>query len=543
MGLKNIFNKKSAASQLRAQSSPNDPLDSPSTLQSTTVPKDSSINSSLKTETERSNSIIPASATTTKASDSSSPAMSRQNSLTSSSSSSLVPAHPQVSPMNGVSSSEANVLSRLTVYPDGSHTHQLKNARRQEKLGRMLREIMGMGPKVGNDAVSAVPDFVKQTDRLTLMHGLVNRLANGEVEVGRVSGASHQPKRLSTNFEHGGTAIKEATAKSLAEKYGRCQEIIGRGSYGTVRVSHKTSSSGQEQLYAVKEFRKRSTESSTVYQDRLMSEFCISSSLDHINIIHTFDLMKDTHGSCCQIMEYCSGGDLYSLIISSGSGLTAIESDCFFKQILRGVVYMHSMGVAHCDLKPENILLTQNGVCKISDFGNGECFRMAWEKDVHYSKGVFGSGPYIAPEEFKGKSFDPRAVDIWALGIIYMVMRTGSYLWRKAVADEDDHYAKYIRDRKTAKGYSPVEKLTPSKSVYVIYSILDPVPSRRITGKQILNSEWGRSIRVCECAEPKDKPAPTHACSPVPTPQSSQSTLATEKVNPELVTHHRAQQV
>ena len=406
-----------------------------------------------------------------------------------------------------------NQITRVTQLPNGKHTHLLKNARRQEKLRRMLRDIMGgTGMRVGDNAVSAVPDFVKQVDRsehrLSLMHGLVNKL-NGtdpkEFKDVRDPKDSRDHKEF-RDHRDGSTipGFREDTLKSLVEKYGRCQEIVGKGSYGVVRVAHKNLGAGREQLFAVKEFRKRTTENIDSYHDRLMSEFCISSSLDHININQTLDLMKDANGGCCQVMEYCAGGDLYSLVLSSGSVLTEVESDCFIKQILRCVVYMHSMGVAHCDLKPENILLTQNGVCKISDFGNGECFRMAWEKEIHFSRGVCGSGPYIAPEEFRKKSFDPRAVDIWAVGVIYMVMRTGSYLWRKAVAEEDDHYSRYLSDRKTEKGFAPVERLSPSKSVYVVYSILDPVPSRRITGKQILNSEWCRGITVCDVAEPKD---------------------------------------
>lgn len=395
---------------------------------------------------------------------------------------------------------------RFELLEDGGHIHLLRNARRQEKLTRMLRDIMGTGSKVGNDAVSAVPEFTPEPpslENLSLMNGLVSRVAKGEVEVGNVNGASvagtkgaKVPPAKKGEYS---VKVREATASMLA-KYGKCHEVVGKGSYGTVRVAHKTDVNGHERLYAVKEFRKRSNESEGTFQDRLMSEFCISSQLRHPNIIETLDLMKDPSGGFCQVMEFCPGGDLYSLIISTGTGLKVAEADCFFKQLMRGVVYMHSMGVAHCDLKPENILLTSNGTIRISDFGNGECFRMAWEKDVHYSRGVTGSGPYIAPEEFKDKPFDPRAVDIWATGIIYMVMRTGSYLWRTTAPDEDDHYRRYLSDRKKSDGYEPIERLSPRKCVYVIYSILDPMPSRRITAKQVLNSEWGRSIRVCEAA-------------------------------------------
>ena len=35
----------------------------------------------------------------------------------------------------------------------------------------------------------------------------------------------------------------------------------------------------------------------------------------------------------------------------------------------------------------------------------------------------------------------------------------------------------------------------------VIYSILDPNPSRRITASQVLKSEWGREIKICKAGE------------------------------------------
>jgi protein-serine/threonine kinase len=341
-----------------------------------------------------------------------------------------------------------------------------------------------------------MPEFLdvqeSKQDQLSLMSGLVSQIQNGEREVGHVVNSPTSS----------GTSTPTSSSASLVQKYGKCQEVIGKGAYGIVRVAHKYDHvTRREVLFAVKEFKKRPSEDEQSFSKRLASEFCISSSLHHPNIIHTLDLMKDARGTCCEVMEYCAGGDLYSLILSSEGGLEPIEADCLFKQLMRGVVYMHSMGVAHCDLKPENLLLTNSGVVKISDFGNGECFRMAWEKEIHLSSGVCGSRPYIAPEEFRDDEYDPRPVDIWATGIIYMAMRSGSYLWQVAVQDEDEFYRRYLTDRKQSNGYEPIERLKRSKCRNVIYSILDPIPSRRITGKQVLNSEWGRSIHLCEAAE------------------------------------------
>ena len=412
----------------------------------------------------------------------------------------------------------AAVHKRFEVEEDGTHSHFLKSAKRQEKLSDMLRDMLG-GKKKDHDH-----------QELSLMSSWVDQLRSEKDSLAsdKKGGPNH--------------------SANLVEKYGKCQEIVGRGAFGIVRISHKPdpSNANHELLYAVKEFRRRPQETAKKYQKRLTSEFCISSSLRHPNIIHTLDLLQDAKGDYCEVMEYCAGGDLYTLVLAAGT-LQVAEADCYFKQLMRGVEYMHEMGVAHRDLKPENLLLTTHGAIKITDFGNGECFRMAWEKEAHMTAGLCGSAPYIAPEEYQGGEFDPRAVDVWACGVIYMAMRTGRHLWRLARKDEDDFYARYLEGRRDEDGYAPIESLhrvchhpflhshgsqervatiasiaqacgnkkeggSSAGCVYksndkqarcrnVIYSILDPNPGRRITASQVLKSEWGREIKVCKAGE------------------------------------------
>ncbi|KAK6890598.1 Serine/threonine-protein kinase HAL4/SAT4 [Candida tropicalis] len=373
-------------------------------------------------------------------------------------------------------------LPRFVLLENGNHEHHLRSAKRQEKLSNMLKDLLG-AKKLRDEAKSAVPD---------LLQGAMQSSTRTTEVV-----CSSTPMASSANVN----AATGPDCRSFAEKYGRCQEVIGRGSFGVVRISHKkVDSSPTEKLFAVKEFKRRPNESEKKYNRRLTSEFCISSSLKHNNIIDTLDLLKDAKGDYCEVMEFCSGGDLYTLIIAAGK-LEYAEADCFFKQMIRGVNYMHDMGVAHRDLKPENLLLTQNGVLKITDFGNSECFKMAWEKEIQYSDGICGSSPYIAPEEYNQDSFDPRCVDIWSCGVIYMAMRTGRQLWKLADPTKDEFFEEYLVKRKESTGYEPIESLKRARCRNVIYSILDPKPERRITGKQILNSEWGREIKVCEAGE------------------------------------------
>ena len=421
-----------------------------------------------------------------------------------------------------IPSSDINT-KRFVLLESGEHRHNLKATRRQEKLTSMLKNLIS-SQKVRDQAVSAVPDIITdpslktptsplvplpdKVDPPSLLSGLVKRIEgkktstreNINLPLTPVASSHFDNKNPNRNARATNTPhpqINKKDNQSFAEKYGKCIEIAGKGAYGVVRICHKRSpdKNTPEQLFAVKEFSRRTGESVEKYQKRLIAEFCISSSLHHTNIVETLDLLRDANGVYLEVMRYCAGGDLFSLIVANGK-LEYLEADCFFKQLIRGVVYMHNMGVCHRDLKPENLLLTADGMLKITDFGNSECFKMAWEKDIHLSGGVCGSGPYIAPEEYVQDEFDPRAVDIWSCGVIYMAMRTGRQLWSVAKR-EDQFYSKYLKGRKEKGGYKPIEQMKRARCRNVIYSMLDPVPHRRITGKQILNSEWGREIKCC----------------------------------------------
>ncbi|KAF7728057.1 hypothetical protein EC973_006693 [Apophysomyces ossiformis] len=325
-------------------------------------------------------------------------------------------------------------------------------------------------------------------------------------------------------------------ASSLAQKWGVCEKVIGKGAFGVVKIARKADRTG-ERLYAVKELRKKHSESTKHYVQRLTSEFCIASSLHQQNVIETLDLLplNETSSVYCQVMEYCDGGDLFSLIYDSNGGLDITEADCFFKQLARGIRYLHQMGVAHRDVKPENLLLTSSGCLKLSDFGSAECF-LGDHDEVLASKNICGSEPYIAPEEFIDKSYDPRAVDIWSCGVVYMAMRTGNHVWEVARENEDENYTRYLRFRRLVDeesekarrrrnackyksneeefadivrtreeirkkaqigGLDILEHLE-SRAKRLIYRMLDPNPRRRARIDDVINNEWIVATICCQ---------------------------------------------
>ncbi|KAJ7649559.1 kinase-like domain-containing protein [Mycena polygramma] len=249
------------------------------------------------------------------------------------------------------------------------------------------------------------------------------------------------------------------SAASLSKKYGVCQKVaIGKGATSVVRLAHKWDRSEGDKMYAVKEFRKRRrTETEKEYVKKLTAEFCISSTLHHVNIVETVDLVQDEQGRWCEVMEFCPGGDLYAAI--KKGGMSPSEVECCFRQILEGVGtdssllfsspslrrtsrYLHSQGVAHRDIKPENLFFDTGGHLKIGDYGASTVYRLPWEATIHMSTGLCGSEPYIAPEQFLGKPYDARLVDIWACGIVYYCLHFQELPWR-AAQQSDQLYSAY----------------------------------------------------------------------------------------------------
>ncbi|KAJ9065186.1 hypothetical protein DSO57_1022357 [Entomophthora muscae] len=303
------------------------------------------------------------------------------------------------------------------------------------------------------------------------------------------------PNKLSQQKSQ--NSIGRTKEESLTEKYGVCEKrCIGKGATAVVRLVHKQNSK-EDSLYAVKAFRKRhKDETEREYVKKLTSEFCISSTLHHPNIVETVDLIKDDHGDWCEVMEYCPGGDLYS-VIQNGT-MTHYEIDCCFKQLITGVSYLHSVGVAHRDIKPENLLLDSQGHIKITDFGVSDVFRTVWETKTHKSSGLCGSEPYIAPEAFSNKEYDARLMDVWACGIVYYAMTFHSIPFRNATS-KDSNYRRFLEQRLT-DSYEPFRRYSP-ECKNLMMRILEPDVAKRATIQDIMDDEWFKSIEVCDNCE------------------------------------------
>jgi serine/threonine protein kinase len=68
-------------------------------------------------------------------------------------------------------------------------------------------------------------------------------------------------------------------------------------------------------------------------------------------------------------MEYCGGGSVADFGQVWDIDLTEDQIALICRETLKGLVYLHSVGIIHRDIKGANILLTEAGDIKLVDFG------------------------------------------------------------------------------------------------------------------------------------------------------------------------------
>ena len=172
--------------------------------------------------------------------------------------------------------------------------------------------------------------------------------------------------------------------------------------------------------------------------ERILREMQMLSELDNEHVIKVYQIYEDDNHYLI-IMEYCEGGELFNYIVGK-QRLTESETAFFYYQIIEGIEYIHSKGIAHRDLKPENLLLDKDNKIKIIDFGLSNYF-----DGVQKLETPCGSPCYASPEMVGGNKYNGFFIDVWATGIILFAMLCGYLPFED---DNNDVLFKQILDGK-----------------------------------------------------------------------------------------------
>jgi serine/threonine protein kinase/cytochrome c-type biogenesis protein CcmH/NrfG len=165
---------------------------------------------------------------------------------------------------------------------------------------------------------------------------------------------------------------------------------------------------------------------------RLEREARTVAGLNHPNIV-TLHSIEEEDGVRFLTMELVGGQTLATLMTPGGLPFSRILD--LSTPLAEALTAAHERGVVHRDLKPGNVMVTREGRVKVLDFGlakilggdtPGEDMTAETVVDPSLSSTgqVFGTVPYMAPEQIRGEAVDART-DLFALGIVLYELSTG----------------------------------------------------------------------------------------------------------------------
>jgi eukaryotic-like serine/threonine-protein kinase len=161
---------------------------------------------------------------------------------------------------------------------------------------------------------------------------------------------------------------------------------------------------------------------------RFEQEARAAAALNHPNILSVYQFGLTETGTPYVVMELLQGQTLRERLITGA--LPVRKTVEYALQITRGLAAAHDRGIIHRDLKPENLFITRDGVVKILDFGLAKLISTnGGAQNTITALGseagtVLGTMGYMAPEQLRGQTVDPRC-DIFSLGAVLYEMLSG----------------------------------------------------------------------------------------------------------------------
>uniref|UniRef100_A0A8C3J1W4 non-specific serine/threonine protein kinase n=2 Tax=Scolopacidae TaxID=8917 RepID=A0A8C3J1W4_9CHAR len=265
----------------------------------------------------------------------------------------------------------------------------------------------------------------------------------------------------------------------LGKKGYSLSKTLGEGSYGKVKSAY---CDRLKRNVAIKIIDKRKTPQDFL-ERFLPREIEALKRLQHPSIIKTYEIFETSAGKVYIVMELGEKGDLLDYIKITG----AMKEDIArikFQQLASAIKHCHDSDFAHRDLKCENILLDVDLNIKLSDFGFSKSLSRDENGKTILSKTFCGSAAYAAPEVLQGIPCDPRASDIWSLGVILYTMVYA------LMPFDDSNVRNMISIQKQHRIPFPSSKNLTVECKDLIYRLLQPNVSQRMCIDEVLKHSW-----------------------------------------------------
>lgn len=264
----------------------------------------------------------------------------------------------------------------------------------------------------------------------------------------------------------------------MGKKIGKYElgKTLGTGNFSKVKVGTDAETG---ETWAIKIIDKEQLAKERM-EEQLKREIAVMKMLKHPNIVQLKEVMQ-TANHIYLVLEIVTGGELFDKIVAA-KRFDEPTARKYFHQLISGIHYCHSQGIAHRDLKPENLLLDANDTLKISDFGLSNLQRGGADGQGTLLQTVCGTPNYVAPEVLKERGYNGITADVWSCGVVLFVMLAGFLPF-----DDPNMNALF---NKIERGEYRMARHFSDQAKDLIAKMMTVDPAKRITIQGIVDHPW-----------------------------------------------------
>ena len=274
------------------------------------------------------------------------------------------------------------------------------------------------------------------------------------------------------------SVLKKATGYTNLLDIYDIKEKLGKGKFGLVKLGINKQT---KEKFAVKIMNKNNMDSSDL--ELVRTEIEILKICQHPYIIKLYDIFENVDYIYI-IMEYCSGGDLFSFLKERNFILKEEKVVVIIYKLCKAVYYVHSYGIAHRDIKPDNVLLTsqsEDSDIRLMDFGLSKIVGPDQKCTEPY-----GTLTYCAPEIILDKPYI-KTVDSWSIGVMTFLMLSGSLPFS---GKSEHEIAKNVVYSKLDFTKKPIWNEISKEAKDFLSKLLEKDLKKRIDMKTALEHPW-----------------------------------------------------